>query len=402
MNIDAKSFRPERLTEIRWARRIPSMAALARLLSISASTVSRWEDGSIVPDSETLAEIANKLGVRQEYFLRPACIPDRPMFLRSLASTHNRDLDYQRSQMRWLQENSHIVQHYVDLPPVNVPDVLGGATYHQLRDEDIEQIALDLRRYWGIGEGPCTDVVALMERVGFVIGSIEMGTAKLDGLCSWSPIDGRPHVLLASDKMSFFRRQMDAAHEFAHGILHRNVPDAEFEKNLKFIEAQAFRLASAFLLPSTSYPSEVRVPSLTSLLPLKERWHVSIKAQIRRLQDLEIIPLDAATHLYKMYSAKGWAQGEPLDNQWGLSEPRALKDALMLIVDEKVRSKADLLGLEFTVSAGDIENLMGLPNGWFNQDAAEIVKLKPSVSKSGNITGNESGDVVPFPKNPNK
>lgn len=400
MRSGTTGFIPERLTEIRWARRIPSMTALARLLSINPSTVSRWEDGSTAPDPEVLADLAAKLGVRQEYFLRPVFSDNRPMFLRSLSSTHVRDLDYQKSQMRWLQEISNVVQHYVDLPPVDIPDVLNGASYHQLRDEDIEKIALELRQHWGIGEGPCTDVVSLMERVGFVIGVIEMGTIKLDGLCSWSPVDKRPHVLLASDKMSFFRRQMDAAHEMAHGILHRDVPEDEFKKNLPLIEQQAFRLASAFLLPSTTYPFEARVPSLASLVPLKERWHVSIKAQIMRLKDLEIIPEEAAIHLYKMYSSKGWSRGEPMDDHWKPVEPRILKDALHLIVDEEVRSKTDLLGLEFTVSAGDVENLTGLPNGWFAHERADVVKLKTVSAGTGKAVG-QSADIVHFPTKPN-
>ncbi len=113
----------------------------------------------------------------------------------------------------------------------------------QLRDDDLERIALDLRRHWGIGEGPCTDVVSLMERVGCVVSTIKMGTSKLDGLCSWSRGDERPHILLAVDKMSFPRRQMDAAHELAHAVLHRNGSEFELKKNLKFIEKQAFRLA---------------------------------------------------------------------------------------------------------------------------------------------------------------
>ncbi len=396
MRAGTTGFISERLKEIRWARRIPSMSALARVLSINPSTVSRWEDGSYAPDPEALADLASKLGVRQEYFLRPVFSDDRPMFLRSLSDTRLRDLDYQRSQMRWLQEISNVVQHYVDLPRVDIPDVLGGVSYRQLRDEDIEKIALDLRKHWGMSDGPCTDVVGLMERVGFVIGVIEMGTRKLDGLCSWSPVDKRPHVLLASDKMSFFRRQMDAAHEMAHGILHRDVPQDEFKKNLPFIEEQAFHLASAFLLPSTIYPFEARMGSLASLVPLKERWHVSIKAQIMRLKDLEVIPEEAATHLYKMYSSKGWSRGEPMDDQWKPVEPRALKDALHLIVDEGVRSKADLLGLEFTVSAGDVENLTGLPNGWFGNEPADIVKLKPVTSGTDGISG-KGADIVQFP-----
>ena len=129
-----------------------------------------------------------------------------------------------------------------------------------------------------------------MERRGIVVATSPMGTTKLGGLCSWSPVDGRPHVLLATDKMSFPRRQMDAAHELAHVVLHHQVPEEEFQDNLRMIERQAFRLASALLMPSTTYPHEVKYPSLAMLTNLKERWRVSIKAQIKRLSDLEIIP----------------------------------------------------------------------------------------------------------------
>lgn len=372
------------------------MSALARSIGINPSTVSRWEDGSSAPEAEALSQLADFLNVRPEFFFRPLNSPDRPVFLRSLASTLQRDLSYQSVQMLWLQEISHAVEHYVDLPEVDIPEVMGSSTYHQLRNDDIERIALDLRRYWGMGDGPCPDMIPLMERVGIVVSVIEMGTVKLDGLYSWSPIDGRPHVLLASDKMSFARRQMDAAHEMAHAVLHRNVTGGELKRDLKLIETQAFRLASAFLMPSTTYPVEMRSPSLASFVAAKERWRVSIKAQIKRLADLNLIPGEYATHLYKLYSAKGWTREEPFDRQWTPSEPRVLRDALHLIVDERVRSKSDLLALEFSVSAGDVEILAGLQPGWFSHDPASVVTLKLSRS----ISSRKGGEVIPFRAKP--
>ena len=373
------------------------MSALARRIGVNASTVSRWEEGVSAPDAEALLVLANELGVRQEYFLRPQFEADGPTFLRSLSSTLVRDLAYQKAQMHWLHEISSTVQHYVDLRSVDIPDVLQGASYRQLRDEDLERIALDLRRYWKVGVGPCVDVVSLMERVGFVVGSIEMGTSKLDGLCSWSRSEGRPHVLLANDKMSFPRRQMDAAHEMAHAILHHGVKEDELKKNLALIESQAFRLGSAFLMPSTTFPVEVRTASLANFLGLKERWRVSIKAQIKRFSDLEIIPNDFATHLYKLYSAKGWSKEEPLDRKWPLQEPRALAEALHLIVDSGVRTKADLLAVEFTMSSGDVENLCNLPPGWFSRERAEVVRLKASSISERSNKGVPSA-VVSFPR----
>lgn len=398
MRIGTPGFIPARLTEAREARRIASKSALARKLGVSPTSVSRWEDETAdqSPDHATLVRLAGELSVRPEFFLRPEYHSERPTFLRSLASTLVRDLAFQRAQMHWLQEISFVLGHYVDLPEVDIPDVLEGSSYTDLRDEDIEAIALRLRRHWNIGDGPCGDVVALMERIGIVVATISMGTTKLDGLCSWSPVDGRPHVLLATDKMSFPRRQMDAAHELAHAVLHQHVPKEEFEANLRMIEKQAFRLGSALLMPSTTFPLEVRHPSLSMFTTLKERWRVSIKAQIKRLADLEILPEEYARQLYKLYSAKGWSKGEPLDQHWPVTPPRALRDSLNLIVDNGVRSKADLLATEFTISALDLEPLCGLPAGWFDRDAAEVVSLKRRVD-SPSRDPFDTGEVIPFP-----
>lgn len=394
MRVGTPGFVPARLTEVRSARRLTSMSALARHLSMSASTVARWEDGTSAPDAGAMTALTAALQVRREFFLRPVYKSSRAMFYRSLSSTLVRDIDYQESQLLWLQEISSILQHYVDFPPIDIPDVLGNSSYKQLRDEDIERIALDLRRYWAIGEGPCTDVVALLERVGMIVGSIEMGTAKLDGVCTWSGAEDRPHILLATDKMSFPRRQMDAAHEMAHAILHKDVSQEELRRDLKQIETQAFRLASAFLLPSTTYPYEVKRPSLAMLQTLKEKWRVSIKAQIKRLADLQLIPEGHSTDLYKLYSAKGWNREEPLDQLWAISEPRTLSNALNLVANSGVRTKADLLAVEFTMAAGDVENLASLPPGWFAAPAAEVVQLKVNPDRESTAKG--CGVVVPF------
>lgn len=398
MRIGTPGFIPARLTEAREARRIPSKAALARRLGMSATTTSRWEDATSdqTPDNATLIRLAGELGVRPEYFLRPLFQSDRPTFLRSLASTLVRDLDFQKAQMHWLQEISFAVGHYVDLPDLDIPDVLGGASYTQLRGEDIEDIALRLRFHWNLGEGPCGDIVALMERIGIVVATIPMNTTKLDGLCSWSRVDGRPHVLLATDKMSFPRRQMDAAHELAHAVLHHAVPEEEFQANLRVIEQQAFRLGSALLMPSTTYPKDVRHASLAMLVSLKERWRVSIKAQIKRLSDLDVIPEEFSRQLYKLYSAKGWSKGEPLDQHWPIQPPRALRDSLNLIVENNVRSKADLLATEFTISSSDVEQLCGLPQGWFDRDAAEVVSLKKR-SEDVPVSHYSDSEVIAFP-----
>lgn len=385
---------PERLVEARAARRIQSKTALARMLGVATSKVSRWENGEHSPEAESLSDLARELRVRREYFLRPVFDSHRPVFYRTLASTLKRDITYQKAQMNWLHEVSAVVQHYVDLPEIDIPDVLGAASYKQLRDEEIEDIAQQLRAHWGLGEGPIVNMVALLERIGCVVGSIEMGTSKLDGVCSWSKEDDRPNILLATDKMSLPRRQMDAAHELGHAVLHRNVEEYDLGKDLKEIERQAFRFASALLMPETTYVREVPHFSLAGLLSLKERWRVSVKAQISRLRSLEIIDPDDAVRLYKTYSAKGWNKSEPMDREWDIPQPRLLSEAMTLIVESGSRTKEDLLAVEFTVRPGDIENIANLPPGWFKRKTGDVVKLNLKAGPEQKHIG--SGDVISF------
>lgn len=396
MRVGTPGFVPERLVEARAARRVQSMKELALILGVSPSSVSRWETGKQAPEADALTELAKALRVRREFFLRPVYDSPRPMFYRKLVSTLKRDREYQTSQVSWLHEISHVLQHYVDFPELDIPDVLGGSSYSQLRDEDIEDIAGELRSHWQLGEGPCTNVVAVLEKIGCVVGSIEMGTSKLDGVCSWSKSEDRPHILLASDKMNLPRRQMDAAHELGHAVLHRNVSAKALRDDLPEIERQAFRFASAFLMPQTTYVPEVPNYSLAGLLSLKERWRVSVKAQIKRLVDLEIIPQDHATQLYKTYSAKGWNRQEPMDKEWAVPKPRMLHDALCLIVDSSTRSKDDLLSVEFTMHPGDIENLVGLPSGWFSKKTGDVVSLALKTDASRETGAPAGGSVIPF------
>jgi hypothetical protein len=129
---------------------------------------------------------------------------------------------------------------------------------------------------------------------------------------------------------------------------------------------------------------------------VKERWPVSIKAQITRLSDLDIMPEDLSHQLYKLYSAKGWSKGEPLDQHWSIQQPRALRDSLNLIVDNGVRSKADLFATELTISATDVELLCGLPSGWFDRDPAEVVTLKRG-KLDGEILSQGEAQIIAFP-----
>jgi len=396
-SVSGPRFLAARLKEARDARSITTQLALANLLELNTSSVSRWEDGQSAPTAEMLIKLGEALKVRPSYFLRPLFEHGGgAVFFRSLASARKRDLSRQRARLRWVQEIAIIIQHYVNLPALDLPDVAAGESFRALRDDDIEGFAGALRQHWGLGDRPIPNVVEVMEKAGFVVATDEMGTTALDGLCNWSEQDSRPYVLLAQDKMSFFRRQMDAAHEMAHAVLHRGLSEDDLKADFELIEQQAFRLASAFLMPATAFALDVgSAPTLSGLLVIKDKWRVSIKAMIHRCRALSLIDAADAVQLYKYYSAKGWSREEPLDRSEPVAKPQYLAAALRMIVSSGTRTKDDLLTNEFTLPARDIEALLAIDEGWFSQKSGEVIQLRLPEARSG-AGAPTSGEVISF------
>lgn len=396
MPVGVPHFVGRRLTEARVARGIYSSRALADLLGRAPSTIGRWEDGSQSPEPAALTSVATLLRLPEDFFLeeREETKPET-IFFRSFAAALKSDRALQSVRLRWLADVTAVAEHYAYLPEVNVPDLLDGRSYRELRQEDIERYAIELREHWTLGLRPIENMVDLAERQGIVVACEHMETDRLDGLSKWQA--GRAFILLANDKNSFARRQYDVAHELAHLVLHRDVPEAELAISLKQIEEQADRFAASFLLPADQYPLEVRSTDMFELERLKARWKTSIKAQIMRLRDLGVITAENGASLFKRYSAKGYAsKGEPYDDAWPLQCPRALAETFTAIVDGGSMSKADLLQ-DFLVNDNDVESLAGLPIGWFKSTAARVITLKPRPG--GTSTLPQRGQVVHLPFN---
>ena len=74
----------------------------------------------------------------------------------------------------------------------------------------------------------------------------------------------------------------------------------------------------------------------------------------------------------------------------------SIRNAVSLIVESGTRTKEDLLAVEFTMHPGDIENLTGLPPGWFNRQEASVVQLSLKQDAAKPHSDAPAGEVVPF------
>ncbi len=388
-------FVKERLSEVRDARGI-TQADLAAALNRSASTISNWERGEQAPEPASLRQLAETLGVPLGYFSVP--MPDHgpgAIFFRSLANATARIRTREKARMRWLQHISLVLQQTLDFPAVNLPQIVKAGEYKKLSHDDLENIAAELRRHWRLGEGPIREAMLVVENAGIVVGVDVVGSTKIDGQANWSGCDGLPYILLASDKNTAFRRQMDVAHELAHLILHRGITDAELAQNFDVIEDQAKYLACAFLLPHRSFAAEISSLSLDGFLSLKAKWKVSIGAMIMRARQLDILSELGSQKLWKYRATRGWHKREPLDlpTETPVDEPRLLRRSIEMVVNAQVRTKADLVNLDICLSGSDIETLACLVPNYFNESAT-VVPLEPRLKSE---TKSEEGAlVVPF------
>jgi len=396
MRSGVPGFSPQRLIEARAARGL-TQVALADLSGRTSSSISRWEAGDQLPEIDALQAVARGLNLPVSFFLNPPWEHGpAPMFARSMAAATKSIRSRVEARLRWAQDISLVLQEALDLPEPNVPQI-GATDFREIRDADIEQMAIACRNAWELGLSPISDLLLAMENAGIILVKERIDAGTMDGLSNWSAVDGRPYVFLATDKQTCARSRLDAAHELGHLVLHRGLTERSLYDAAAFkeIERQAFYFAGAFLLPAESFGAEVWSPSLPAFVSLKERWKTSVGAMIMRCANLEIISDEYKQRLFKHYSAKGWRKHEPLDSEaeMPVEQPRLLSRSIRLLCDQRVYTKSELLSA-IRLPANDVESLCGLPAGYMSNDGTVTpLRLKGSAEPAPH----RSADVIHFP-----
>ncbi len=373
MRIGTPGFQPQRLREAREARGMTA-TQLAELLGISRNAVSQYETNKSSPSPITFDAIAERLNMPRAYFLRPPQAQRRgKVFYRSMESATKTARGRAERKYAWIREITSRLSRSVDFPETNLPNWSMPEDPANLTDEQIESTATKLRSFWGLGRGPISDVICLLENNGIIVSRLALDAATLDGFSEWVEQEHRAYVVLASDKDAAVRSRFDAAHELAHLILHRNIdPKALTSKEqFKLIERQAHRFAGAFLLPEESFLEELLFPSLDVFRTMKAKWHVSIAMMIVRCSDLEIIGEEDRSRFWKSMSGRGWRKQEPLDDELLPEQPRLLREAIVALDEAGVLPKNDFLH-EVALSPADVAAMCGLAADFFDESRTSV------------------------------
>lgn len=364
---------PKRLKEARELRGM-NMVELADKLGITRQAISQFENGTKKPSADVLSNIIRTLNVPVNFFTSERLRKDdrkTPLSFRKLNSANIKMQKQVEQYENLLADIYEFLNSYFDLSQTNLPtnDV---DDFENLSREMIEEIAVNTRKFWGLGDGPISNLLLLLENNGLILTKIKIAD-KLDACSCWRNNVGI--MILSKNKPTAVRLRFDAAHELGHLILHKYIDEDEIHdpKIHKLMEQQANQFASSFLLPSTSFPNELITPSLNGFIMLKERWGVSIQAMIMRYHELGYINDYQKTYLFKKCAT--FRTKEPLDDLIKHEDTSSLKRAFQMLIDNNISTDSILNSLKINIS--DLIELTNTNLEIFNVGVGNVVELRP-------------------------
>ena len=319
---------------------------LARTVGVTPAALSQYELGQSRPSPGVLSKLALALGMSVDFFIlgRPTPVTPSAAHFRSLRATTQLEREQAMAFGEIAWRLMVVIENYVDLPVCNLPHLRLSL---EPSNDDICRAAREVRESIGIGAGPVSHVVRMLEAYGVVVLVLPKTSRRVDAFSHW--YGARPVVFLNPLKNDRPRSRFDAAHELGHLILHHDA-----EPGNRVIENQAQDFAAEFLTPREEIIEELPLRlEWDQLHNLKRRWGISLKALIYRAHRLGIF--GESTYRRGMMTLAQWGDPEP-GNLGPRESPIMLSEALRILIDSEI--SINVLAQETGLAVDMIQEIM--------------------------------------------
>ena len=371
-----------------------SLSDLSNKTGITKQALSLYENETIRPEISKLVAIAQALDFPIEYFmsLDNFQVKTESTYFRSLLSTPKIARTAQSVRVEFIAKIYEILIDYVDFPDKNFPEIAfsGRNAFSECADEEetseIESIATQCRKFWGLGFGPIVNLQKTVESNGIIITSLFTDKDEIDAFSQRTIINGNSvYIIVLNSTKNNVRTRFDIAHELGHIFLHpwsENIEELS-RQEFKERESQANKFAGAFLLPRESFGNDVsHYPTkLEYYLHLKEKWNVSIQAMIYRAHQLKIISTTQYQYLMRQISKRGWRSCEPYDRPFNI-EKTLLQEAIELLFSSGEMKPYDLMtalkSKGLYMRHEDVEDLLSIERDSLKETTSvpKLIRLK--------------------------
>lgn len=377
-----KKVIPYRIKQARVSRGL-SMVELSELVSVSKQAISQYEMGKNEPSKAILNAIAMVLKYPASFFYKPVPVNENAssaVFFRSGKTAKVKALNAAREKIEIFREINDYLEQYVDFPVLNLPKI----TYEDdgnspIDNEQIERYALILREHWGLGKGPIDNLINVVQKNGIMVSKMQLRLNKLDAFSVW--FDNKPFIFLGSDKDTNVRIRFDIAHELGHLLMHADYYSEEDLKDKVIhekLENEADRFAGAFLLPKETFSKDVFSTSIDHFIQMKAKWKASMGCMIYRCDTLGILSSNQVKYLKDQMTTRVYWRREPLDREMPVEKPFAHKQAIELLLDNRIITPTQLIE-DTGCSAEELEQYCFLDKGMLDtRNDSNIIALKAS------------------------
>ena len=271
-----------------------SLKDAGNLLNMTATAISKYEKGEILPDSKKLIDFANAYNVKSIEILKVYNVPK----MKFTSFSKKKRLTGQNLELleELIQDE---VAKYLEIIEMNNIDAdnIKLKKYLCNNSEDAEKAANDFRNYIKISnKQPISDLINILENLGIIIIQIKNPDNRFDDFDGLSEIvNNIPVIVLLDGIKDGARQRFTIAHELGHLVLNINNDELDEEKLCN-------RFASALLMPKEAIINEFGYSrgniNFFELTAFKNEFKVSYAAIVYRLKDLNII----SEYLYKKLS----------------------------------------------------------------------------------------------------
>lgn len=271
-----------------------SLKEAGSLLNMTATAISKYEKGEILPDSKKIIDFANAYDVKSIELLKVYNAPQ-------MKFTSFRKKKRLTGQNLKLLEDliQDEVAKYLEVLEMNNIDInnIKLKEYPCTILEDAETAADNFRNYIKISnKQPISDLINILENLDIIIIQIKNPDNRFNDFDGLSEIvNNIPVIVLLDNIKDGARQRFTIAHELGHLVL--NIKNACLDE-----EKLCNRFASALLMPKEAVINEFGYSrsniNFFELIAFKNEFKVSYTAIIYRLKDLNII----SEYLYKKLS----------------------------------------------------------------------------------------------------
>lgn len=298
---------------------------------ISKQALSRYETGVMEPTGKVVLALAAALNVTVDYFFKKDTVALGELSFRKRIGLPKKEED------AIIEKTTDCVERYLELEDILHSEIKFENPLTQILIsslEDIEQAAQKLRDEWMLGTAPLSNILQLMEEKGIKVFVTKV-SGKFDGIAT-ATTSGIPVVVI--NEASQERMRFTAVHELAHLLLNL----AETIKNdYNETEKYCHYFASNFLVPKVKFfellGSKRNYISIDEFLSIKETYGISIRAQVYRAWQLNIINETYRTKWIVFLTKKFGSKGEP-GSYSGIEKPQRFDQLLNRALGEEIIS----------------------------------------------------------------